>query len=165
MQSNSSAGRIIFIFVVLLCAGGALVVFKTDFLRMQRAEFTSYDSELLEMVSVKGLVKLADLNLSRSEIKKLNYAALSHRETFPRVDVTLNPTTKHKPEKFEHSTPLKLSLVFKTKGETEVHCWHRTVKRCDLVPHVVRSMKQAVDEYRHYRDLPDRTRPLKRLYL
>lgn len=162
-QSSSYLGIIILIVILLLGGLAAYSAHKADWLGRLKSR-PSYDEKLVSMVSVHGAFKIEDLNLSGSEIRKLNFAVLSHRETFPQVDLTLNPVTKRMPETMERATPLSCQLVFKTRSEAEIRFWKRTVLRRDFVPSVINSMRRAEKEYLHIRELP-RARPLKRLYL
>ena len=157
--------------IILLCSilllGGLITfsAYRADWYGLFRAQRSSYDDALVNMVSVSGGFTLAELNLSGAEMRKINFAALSHRETFPHVNLTLDPVSKRKPRSVKRMTPLKYSLVLKTSGQTEVHCWQRTVARRDFVPNMVDSLKRAAEEYLHIRDMPGRSRPLRRLYL
>lgn len=164
MQNNSRAVIIILLFL-LLAGTASFYAYRTNVFGIFQAKGPTYDRNLLDMVSIGGSYDFEDLNLSRDEIRRINFAALSHRKTFPKIDMTLNSTTKRKVAKMGRMTPLNFSLVFKTNKETEVHCWERTIVRRDLVTNMVHSMKRAKTQYEHFRDLPDRTRPLRRLYL
>ena len=164
-DQQSNIGMLLFFLALLL---GGLVMFsayRADWFGAFKARRPSYDKALVDMVSVSGGFTVEDLHLSGPEIRKINFAALSHRETFPQIHLTLDPVTKQKPEAVKRMTPLQYSLTFKTKGETEVHFWKRTVVRRDFVPNMVNSVKRAADEFLHIRDMPDRTRPLMRLYI
>lgn len=167
-QPNSNAKRVTIITLLLLIAAGAVVAFQADIMRLpfsvSKSEPT-YEAELLEMVSVKGAVKVKDLHLSQKEARKINNACLKHRKVFPKVDVTLNMTDQFAPIDVQRNTKLQLTLVFTSDEEAEVRCWTRTVSRARLVAFMVRSMDKAVSEYIHYRDLPNRTREFRRLYI
>ena len=164
-QPKSLFGIILLCSVLLLGGFILLSAYRAGWYGLFNGQRASYDDALVNMVSVSGGFTIAELNLSGAEIRKINFAAISHRETFPHVNLTLDPVTKQKPRSVERMTPLKYSLVLKTKGETEVHCWKRTVARRDFVPNMVDSLKRAAEEYLHIRDMPDRSRPLRRLYL
>ena len=151
--------------LLLLFAGGAVVVFRTNVIGSFGPERPTYDKQLLAGVTIGGLIKPDALKLSSSEIRRLNIAILSHRDVFPCLDMTLNPASKRADARIGKTTPLNLTLIFKTDGESEVYCWERTVKRRDLVPHVVRSMERAKALYTHYLQQMGRTRSIKRLYL
>jgi len=155
----------VILLLLLLCAGGTLVLFRTEVAGTFSDERPTYDKQLLECVRVGGLIKLGDLHLSSSEIQRLNIAALTHREIFPSMDLTLGPASRQQPRRIVGTTPLNLTLVFKTDEDSEVCCWERTVKRRDLVPHVVRSLERAKELYTHYREQMGSNRSIKRLYL
>ena len=142
-----------------------MVVFRTNVIGSFGPERPTYDKQLLAGVTLGGLIKPDALRLSSSEIRRLNIAILSHRDVFPSMDMLLNPVSKRPEPSIGKTTPLNLTLVFKTDRDCEVYCWERTVKRRDLVPHVVRSMERAKAIYTHYLEQMGRTRSIKRLYL
>ncbi|MDD3313046.1 hypothetical protein [Pseudodesulfovibrio sp.] len=153
------------LFLLLLAAGGALVLFRTDVVGFFKASSPTYDKALLPAVTVSGAYSVEDLRLSPAEIQKLNVSSLIHRDIFTGIGLTLNPASKRAAGPVGSTTPLDLGLVFKTEENSEVCCWPRTVKRRDLVPHVVRSLERAKELYTHYRkEIGDR-RSIKRLYL
>ncbi|MEF2230395.1 MAG: hypothetical protein V3571_05665 [Pseudodesulfovibrio sp.] len=141
------------------------MIFRTEVAGTLAPERPSYDKKLLDSVTVGGAIKLEDLRLTSSEIRTLNIAALTHRALFPSMDMQLNAASRRPMAAIGSATPLNLTLVFKTAEEAEVCCWERTVKRRDLVPHVVRSMERAKELYTHYREQIGRNRSIKRLYL
>lgn len=163
LQSN--LGIILLTLVLLLGGLATFSAYRSDWFGVFEAKRPSYDKALVDMVSVSGGFTVEDLHLSGPEIRKINFAALSHRETFPHIHLTLNPVTKQRPRTVKRMTPLNYSLTFKTKGETEVHCWERTVNRRDFATNMVNSMKRAAEEFLHIRDLPERSKPLMRLYI
>jgi len=162
---QSNIGILILVLVLLLGGLATFFAYRSNWFGALTAKGPSYDKALVDMVSVSGGFTVEDLNLSGAEIRKINFAALSHRETFPHIHLTLDPVAKQRPKAVKRMTPLNYSLTFKTKGETEVHCWERTVKRRDFVVTMVNSMKRAAKEFLHIRDLPNRTKPLMRLYI
>jgi len=165
MRDNSQTGRNILLFLLLLAAGGALVFFRTDVIGVFQASSPTYADALLPSVTVSGVYSVEDLHLSPAEIQKLNVSSLIHRDTFTGIGLTLNPTSKRAEGPIGKTTPLNLGLVFKTDEDSEVCCWERTIKRRDLVSHVVRSLERAKELYTHYRkEIGDR-RSIKRLYL
>jgi len=164
-KSKSNAFRATFVIVLLLLAVGSVMAFKTDLFGLQANGQSKYSKELLSIVSVKGTVRIDDLHLSKKEILKINRAALKHRSVFPEVNVSLNMSDKYAPIEIEKESKLKLDMVLKSDEGGEVKCWSRTVTRAGLVTLMVQSMNKAAIEFVHYRDSPDRSKKLKRLYI
>ena len=162
---DSQFRRNMILLLLLLFAGGAVVIFRTNVIGSFGPDKPTYDQQLMAGVTLGGLIKPDELKLSSSEIRRLNIAVLTHRGVFPCLDMTVNPASKRPSPKIGRTTPLNLTLVFKTDEDSEVYCWERTVKRHDLVPHVVRSMERAKELYTHYLEQMGRHRSIKRLYL
>lgn len=164
-KQESSVAQTLSLIGLLAVAVGAVVVFQAGAIDLSFfMSKPSYDSALMETISVKGPVKVKDLNLSKSEIRKINYAALRCQELFPSMDVILNMADQFAPIKVNMDTELILGLALKAE-ETEVTFYNRTLERKNLVPHMVRSMEEAAEEFTHIKALPDRTAPIERLYL
>ncbi len=165
-STSSNTGRNVAILLLLLIAAGTIVAFQTDFVRWAFAKKApSYSKELLAMISVNGSVKVKDLNLTGKEIKAVNFAAMKVSKVFPSVNVSLDMLDRFAPIKVENDTELKLGMVFKTEENCEVAFWTRTIPRKRLIPHMVRSMEEAMSEFENIRKLSRGEKTFKRLYL
>ena len=81
MTNKSSSINTFFktsVILVLFLTMAGLVIFKTGVLDGKG----SSNGGLSGIVSVMGTVKLADLNLSKREIRKINRAVAAHKATF-----------------------------------------------------------------------------------
>lgn len=124
---------------------------------------TAPSDGLSGIVSVKGTVKLAALDLSKSEVTTLNQAVQEHKGTFSHVDLFLD--SKGGPGQIEGETILVWAMVLEANGECEIRSWSRKVARADLVPQVVLYMKKAAREYAEFQKYPDVTQNFKCLYI
>jgi len=165
-QMTTNTKRNMVLALLLFLAAGAVVAFQADYIHISFAKKApTYSSELLSMINVDGAVKVKDLNLSSSEIRKINYAAMKMRRVFSQIDVSLNMEDKFAPIEVGRNTELELGLVFKAGDDCEVQCWTQSVSRSRLVAQVVRSMEEARIEYEKLLDHPELKRSFKRLYL
>lgn len=165
-QTSGNSSRNVVIGLLLLIAAGAIVAFQSDYVRRAFAvPGPSYSEELLSMIGVKGAVKTEDLKLSKSEVRKINFAAMKVRKVFPKVDVSFNMEDKFAPIEVEQDTKLELGMVLRTDDDCEIAFWTRNVTRKRLVPQMVRSMEKAQAEYEHYRKQPELKSGFKRIYM
>jgi hypothetical protein len=138
---------------------GALVVFKISL-----SEKSFFDDEGLSgVVSVKGTVRAADLNLSKGEVSKINKAVASYRETFSKVDLFLD--VKDGSRDVNSDTVLVWAMVLQANGDCEVRSWSRKTARGDLVPQMVLYMNKAAKEYEEFKRFPDVKQNFKCLYI
>ncbi len=123
----------------------------------------SGDSDGLSgLVSVKGTVNLDALNLSTSEVKRINRIVGEHRDMFSQVDVFLDAKGDGK---ITGKTVLVMAMVLETNGDCEVRSWSRKVSRTDLVPQMIRYMGKAAAEYKQFKKYPDVKQNFKCLYI
>lgn len=115
------------------------------------------------LVSVKGTVSLDDLNLSKGEVKKINRAVGSHKQTFTQVDLFLD--VKDGSRDMDKDTVLVWAMVLETNGECEVRSWSRKISRDDLVTQMVLYMNKAAREYEDFKKFPDVKQNFKCLYI
>ena len=108
----------ILLLALLLLVGGlaAFSAYRADWFGVFQAKRPTYDKGLVDMVSVTGGFTVEDLNLSGPEIRKINFAAMSHRETFPHIHLTLDPVTKQKPKAVKRMTPMQYSPHLQDQG-------------------------------------------------
>ncbi len=154
-KSFLKISTIMTIFIVMI----GLVVFKAGV--FDRG--LSGNEGLSGIVSVRGTVKLDDLNLSNGEIKKLNRAVVAHRKTFTQVDLFLN--TKDGSKDISAKTILVWAMVLDTNGDCEVRSWSRKVSRSEFVAQVVRYIDKAAGEYEEFKRFPDVKQNFKCLYI
>ena len=145
--------------LVLFLTMAGLIVFKTGLLERR----TSNSDGLSGIVSVKGTVKLDDLNLSKVEVRKINRAVAAHRATFKQVDLFLD--AKDGSKDITPSTILVWAMVLETSGECEVRSWSRKTARGDLIPQMVMYMNKAAKEYEEFKRFPDVKQNFKCLYI
>jgi len=151
---------------MLLIAVAAVVAFQTNLVGLTfPSSQPTYDTQIIESVSVKGAVSVKALRLSPKEMRNINFMAIKNQDIFPAMDVTVNMQDQFAPVVVERGTGLELTMVFKTDETCEVRFWTRKVTRAGLVPLMIRSMKKAAAEYLHYRDLPEKGASFKRLYI
>jgi len=144
---------------VLFVAMAIVVVVKTDVLKSGDV----HADGLSGLVSVKGTVKVEDLNLSLAEVKKINRAVSTYKDTFSQVDLFLD--AKKGIANMNGKTILVMAMVLETNGECEVRSWSRKVSRNDLVSQIVLYMNKAAKEYDQFKKYPDVTQNFKCLYI
>lgn len=115
------------------------------------------------LVSVKGTVSLDDLSLSKNEVKKLNRAVNTHKQTFTQVDLFLD--VKDGSRDVDKNTVLVWAMVLETNGECEVRSWSRKISRDDLVTQMVLYINKAAREYEDFKKFPDVKQNFKCLYI
>lgn len=145
--------------VIFFVAMAGVVVVKTGVLQSN----TASSDGLSGLVSVKGTVDVDALNLSRSEVKKINRAVSAHKDIFTQVDLFLD--TKNGRGEISGKTVLVMAMVLETSGDCEVRSWSRKIARDDLVPQIVRYMKRAAGEYQEFKKHPDVKQNFKCIYI
>ncbi len=155
LRSSLRIGAISILFLTMV----GLVVFKTGMFHSASTD----GGGLSGVVSVKGTVKAEDLNLSGSEVSKLNHAVEKHRNTFTKVDLFLD--AKGDSGDISGKTVLVWAMVLETNGECEVRSWSRKIARGELVPQMVLYMNKAAKEYEHFQKFPDVKQNFKCLYI
>jgi hypothetical protein len=146
-------------FFVLFCCMAGLIVFKTGILTGGDAP----GQGLAGTVAVKGTVKVEDLNLSKSEVSKINRAVADHRDTFSQVDLFLD--VKDGRRTIDANTVLIWAMVLETDGDCEVRSWSRKISRSDLVAQMILYMNKAAKEYEQFKKYPDVKQNFKCLYI
>lgn len=146
------------ILVVFLALAG-LLAFKTGLIQRDGASVEG----LSGIVSVRGTVKLADLNLSKSEVKKINRAVDQHKGTFDQIDLFLD--AKDGSNDMNNKTVLVWAMVLETNGDCEVRSWSRKISRENLVPQMVIYMNKAAKEYEEFKRFKDVKQNFKCLYI
>ena len=162
MTNKSSSINTFFktsVILVLFLTMAGLVIFKTGVLDGKG----SSNGGLSGIVSVMGTVKLADLNLSKGEIRKINRAVATHKATFNQVDLYLD--VKDGFRDITTKTVLVWAMVLETNDECEVRSWSRKTDRGDLVPQMVMYMNKAAKEYEEFKRFPDVKQNFKCLYI
>lgn len=144
---------------VLFFAFAGVVVFKSGLIRST----ASVGDGLSGLVAVKGTVKVADLGLSGSEVKRINSAVREHKDMFTQVDLFLDAKTGK--DASNGKTVLVMAMVLETNGDCEVRSWSRKVSRSDLVPQVILYMQKAASEYAQFKKFPDVKQNFKCLYI
>ena len=143
--------------VFFLALGGA-IVFYTGVL-----QGASSSEGLSGLVSVKGTVKVADLGLSKGEVKKINRMINKHEDTFSRFNFYLDTTGE--PGRINANTELIVAVVLETDGQCEVRSWSKKIYRNNLVPQMVTYIKKAAAEYEKFKQFPDVKQNFKCLYI
>lgn len=115
------------------------------------------------LVSVKGPVKLQDLDLSKGEVKRINRTVANHSQTFTRFNLYLE--TANEPGEINANTQLVMAVVLETDGDCEVRSWSKKMYRSDLVPQVLSYIKKAATEYENFKKFPDVKQKFKCLYI
>jgi hypothetical protein len=162
MAKKNSDSNIFFktsVIMVLFFAMATVIAFKAG---VFESNGTS-GSGLSGVVSVKGTVRLKDLNLSKSEVKKINRAIAAHKKTFTQVDLFLD--AKDGSKDIKSTTILVWAMVLETNGDCEVRSWSRKTTRDDLVPKMVMYMNKAAKEYEELKRFPDVKQSFKSLYI
>lgn len=150
---------------VLFFALVGLVVFKSGI--VESNVFKSkprFDTALLPSVDISGPVKLRDLKLSPSEIKKLNLTALKYRNTFEAMDIHLNYTDKNAGREVVDNTVLEMNVRFQAEGG-HVVARPREVARKDMVGQMVKCVAKAASEFDRYKRLDGAKETFQSLYL
>lgn len=158
VKNSSTKLKAATIFVLFLFMAG-LIVFKTGI-------FTGGDAAekgLSGLVSVKGTVRIENLNLSKSEVTKINRAVAGHQDTFSQVDLFLD--VKDGSREIDPKTVLIWAMVLETNGDCEVRSWSRKVSRGDLVAQMILYMNKAAKEYEKFKKYPDVKQNFKCLYI
>lgn len=155
-NSQSHTGVKFTVVMLLAMAMVSVVVYGTGVM----APSASSDG-LSGLVSVKGTVNVDALNLSTSEISRINRVVDEHSDMFTKIDVYLDAKTKE----IDGNTVLVMALVLDTNGDCEVRSWSRKISRQDLVSQLVRYMGKAAGEYEQFKKYPDVKQNFKCLYI
>lgn len=147
------------VIIILFMTMAGLIAFKGELFHSDAVS----DEGLSGLVSVKGTVKVEDLDLSKSEIKKINRAVSNHKKTFTQVDLFLD--VKDGSSDMNKTTTLVWAMVLETNGECEVRSWSRKVPRGELVAQMVIYMNKAAKEYEEFKQFPDVKQNFKCLYI
>jgi hypothetical protein len=154
-----TSSHVVGVALALLIAMGCVVAFGAGLVSGD----TAASDGLSGIVSVKGTVKLEDLDLDKSEVMKINRAVEEHKDTFTQVALFLD--AKSESGSIDSTTVLVWAMVLETNGECEVRSWSRKVDRADLVPQIVLYMKKAAREYEQFKKYPDVKQNFKCLYI
>ena len=164
-KSNSNIRLISGLIALLLIAVGAVITFQTDFVgKAFSNNAPTLETAFIDSIKVSGTIKFEDLKLTGAEITKINNMARRNRTVFDRMDMNFELEDQFAPIDVDENTTLVMTLKLKA-DTTEVSFWSRKVPRSQLVIHLSRSIKKAASEYKHYRDMPNRTAPIKKLYI
>lgn len=144
--------------VFFLCMAG-LVVFQSGVLLGSDGA----SDGLSGLVQVKGTVSVEALDLTSSEVRKINRTVDSHKDVFTQVGLFLD--AKGGGRVVTDSTVLVMAMVLETNGDCEVRSWSRKVSRADLVPQLVLYMAKAAKEYETFKKYPDVKQNFKCLYI
>lgn len=142
----------------LVCLA-ALVVFKIGVLDKGKID----NSGLSGLVSVKGTVSADDLGLKADEVKKINRAVETHKQTFTKVALFVDSKDGANPG--EANSVLVMAMVLDTDEDCEVRSWSRKVERRDLVSQISLYMEKAAKEYKKFKQYPDVKQNFKCLYI
>jgi len=165
MAQQKRTGRLV-VFIIFLFMGIGATAFATGVVDLSFFSTRPvWGAQLSDMVSFRGAVKLDDLRLSRSEIRKINHATMVNRTVFDRVQLTLNMADRYAPVQVDKNTKLTVGLKLDAGDGCEVKSWDKDILRKNLVPYMVRYMKRAARELVHYRKHPEVKNGVARLYI
>ena len=162
LAHKAKAAMIVVVFLALT----ALVVLKSGVVESNVFhDKPRFDQALLSSVAISGAVKSAALNLAPNEIKKLNYAALKHRNIFEKLNFHLNYGTRDGGSEVAKDTLLEMSVRLDVDGGGEITSWNTKVRRKDMVRDMVRYVDKAAAEYDRFMKIEGSKKTFKRLYI
>lgn len=156
--------KVLFIIAAFLSLT-ALVVFKSGVVNPLFNRQQALDKSLLSSVALSGMVRLADLNFSPGEIKRINYAALKYKSVFDKFDFNLNYEGRVSNRKVEQETVLVMDILLKVDGGGEISSWSSRVEREHLVPTMVEYIDKAAGELERIQKLEKGKKSFKRIYI
>ncbi len=144
-------------FVVLFIALSWIAVFKSGFIDVSKFKSKpTYDKALVDSVAIMGSIKAKDLNLSGSEIKKMNLAALRNREKFSKVNIHLNRDERYGSMEIKDDTILNMVVELEVAKDCTIQSWDSKFPRAELAPQMTEYIKKAAKEYLHYQKSLDK---------
>ncbi|MCJ2164436.1 MULTISPECIES: hypothetical protein [unclassified Pseudodesulfovibrio] len=147
----------VYVVALFLVAGVGLFFFKTQLFQRQAA------GGLSGLVSVRGSVSLEQLRLTTQEVGIINKVVSEHRNTFTRVDLTVNAVGSV--DEINESTVLEFAVSLQTNEDLVVKSWNRKIQRGKMIAQLVAYMQKAAGEYEEFKRYPDVKQNFKTLYI
>ncbi len=144
----------------------ALVVFKSGVVESAFPEGKQdFGKSLLPSVAIQGMVRQKDLSFTSREIKRINFAAIKHRNQFEKLNFHLNYAAKSGGRAIGSETLLVMNVQLEVDGGGEICSWGERVKRKDMVPEMVRYLNKAAIELDRCQKMEGSKKTFKRLYI
>lgn len=145
---------IVLLFTVAVAAGLGLGYYRHGYTPMTEVTLSSN-------INIKGL-SLKDLNLTNSEIGKLNRSMGRHSGTFKEMLIEID---KQAAKSISDSTRLSWSMELTPRGKGSVKSWPRRCPRKKLVESIVSYVDTAATEYNRLRRSPDMKHGIREVYI